>query len=137
MTAFDEGTMTRAALGAWRQMSSSPGLTRPRPQPPAMSVRCTMTCPPDASGLFDPDCCFFVSADQPSRPQTEITRLKTDSLNSLWSSVSSLGQGVELSSGKNCLGGKTCRQALTVARGRGAHGRHSIPELLVTESDLP
>jgi hypothetical protein len=68
MTCFDEGTMTRAPLGAWRQMPSSPGLTRPVQHPalPAMSVRCTMTCPPDVSGLIDPDCCFFVSADQPS-----------------------------------------------------------------------
>jgi len=24
---------------------------------------------PDVSGLFDPDCCFFVSAGQPSRPR--------------------------------------------------------------------
>jgi len=40
---------------------------------------------------------------------------------------SSLGQGVELSSGK------TCRRAPAVARASGgcAHGRHSIPELLV------
>jgi hypothetical protein len=27
---------------------------------------------PDASGLIDPDCCFFVSAGQPSRPRTKI-----------------------------------------------------------------
>jgi hypothetical protein len=58
---------------------------------------------PDVSGLFDPDCCFFVSAGQPSGPRTEIPRLKTASLNSLCLSVSNLGQGVELSSGKNCL----------------------------------
>src|SRR6266446_2493544 len=34
---------------------------------------------------------------------------------------------------------KTCRRAPAVARASGgcAHGRHSIPELLVTESDLP
>jgi hypothetical protein len=38
---------------------------------------------PDVSGIFDPDCCFFVSADQQiSRRdlETEIPGLKTDIL---------------------------------------------------------
>jgi hypothetical protein len=93
----------RAPLGAWRQMPSSPGLTcrLPHPTLPAMSVRCTMTCPPDVSGLIDPDCCFFVSAGQTSRPRTRNPSSENGySLRSLSLIASSLGQGVELSSGK-------------------------------------
>jgi hypothetical protein len=110
---------------------------------------------PDVSGIFDPDCCFFVSADQPSRPRNRNPWSENGySPHSLSLIASSLGQGVELSSGKKC------RRAPTVARASGgcaifgdkggnlqpdtpwrsggcAHGRHSIPELLVTESDLP
>src|ERR1700674_158733 len=38
----------RAPFGEWRQLPSSPGPTRPllHTTLPAMSVRCTMTCPP-------------------------------------------------------------------------------------------
>jgi hypothetical protein len=58
---------------------------------------------PDVSGLIDPDCCFFVSAGQPSRPRNRNPSSENGySLHSLWLIASSLGQGVELSSGKNC-----------------------------------
>jgi hypothetical protein len=58
MTFFDEGAMVWAPFGACRHMPLSPGLTCPTL--PAMSVQCTMTCPPDPPVLVDPDCCFFV-----------------------------------------------------------------------------
>src|SRR5260370_6653987 len=56
---------------------------------------------PDVSGLIDPDCCFFVSAGQTSRPRTRNPSSENGySLRSLSLIASSLGQGVELSSGK-------------------------------------
>jgi hypothetical protein len=69
---------------------------------------------PDVSGLIDPDCCFFVSAGQPSRPRNRNPSSENGySLHSLWLIASSLGQGVELSSGKKR------HWAPTVARDRG------------------
>jgi hypothetical protein len=86
---------------------------------------------PDVSGLFDPDCCFFVSAGQPSRPRNRNPASENGySLRSLSLIASSLGQGVELSSGKKC------RRAPTVARAcgrraifedRGGNLRHDTP----------
>jgi len=103
MSFFDAGAVVWMPFGACRHMPSSPGLTCPMLHPtlPAMSVRCTMTCPPDVSGLIDPDCCFFVSAGQTSRPRTRNPSSENGySLRSLSLIASSLGQGVELSSGK-------------------------------------
>jgi hypothetical protein len=68
---------------------------------------------PDVSGLIDPDCCFFVSAER-SRPRNRNPSSENGySLHSLSLIAFSLGQGVELSSGKKC------RRAPTVARARG------------------
>jgi hypothetical protein len=69
---------------------------------------------PDVSGLIDPDCCFFVSAGQPPRPRNRNPSSENGySLRSPCLIASSLGQGVELSSGKKC------RRAPAVARARG------------------
>jgi hypothetical protein len=58
---------------------------------------------PDVSGLIDPDCCFFMSAGQPSRPRNRNPSSENGySLRSLSSIAFNLGQGVELSSGKKC-----------------------------------
>jgi hypothetical protein len=68
---------------------------------------------PDVSGLIDPDCCFFVSAGQPSRPLNRNPSSENGyPLHSLWLSVSSLGQGVELSSSKTCSRAPTAARAL-------------------------
>jgi hypothetical protein len=62
MTFFDEGAAAWMPFGACRHRPSSPGFICPMLHPtlPAMSVRCTMTNPPEAPVLVDPDCCFFV-----------------------------------------------------------------------------
>jgi hypothetical protein len=128
---FDEGAirgMAAAAVIAGVQLSPA----APHTSGDVGAVHHDMS--PDASGLFDPDCCFFVSAGQASRPRNRNPWSENGcSLRSLSSIASSLGQGVELSSGKKR------HRAPTVARACGgcAHGRHSLPELLMTESDLP
>src|SRR5882757_3530318 len=52
-TFFDEGAVVWMPFGACRHMPSSPGLTCPMLPPtlPAMSVRCTMTCSPEARDI--------------------------------------------------------------------------------------
>ncbi len=74
MTFFDEGAVVWMPFGACRHMPSSPGLTCPMLPPtlPAMSVRCTMTCPPMRMPLGEPDCCFFVERPV-SRDNLELT----------------------------------------------------------------
>jgi hypothetical protein len=51
-------------FGSWRRMPSSPGFTCPMLHPtlPAMPVQCTMTCPPDASGISCSGLLFFYEA---------------------------------------------------------------------------
>src|SRR6266576_2139264 len=88
MTFFDEGAVVWMPFGACRHRPSSPGFICPMLHPtlPAMSVRCTMTNPPEAPVLVDPDCCFFVK--RKSAVETSNRNPSSENgcyLHSLWS----------------------------------------------------
>ena len=64
MTFFDKGAVVWMPFGACRHRPSSPGLTCPMLHPtlPAMSVRCTITCPPETPGISWSGLLFFCEA---------------------------------------------------------------------------